>query len=265
MILRRVIEHVKAQNWTAVALDFVIVVMGVFIGIQVSNLNEARSDRLQETEYLAALEVDVATSLESLATQITALERQQEARRTLYEYSRNADAIIDGAELDQLLSYGLFNLSNTNISQVTFETLKSSGRLSLIRSPQLVAELQALSAEHARVMGTQADNLQIVYLFSDPLLIGEGDVENLMLAPNINEQPDGSAGGDDALSAVPWISGSKEGSLPPDVIKSTRFKNIVLYRAEIARIFLNALRRLEARHRKIATLIDARQTELGVN
>lgn len=32
MLLRRVIEHVKAQNWTAVALDFVIVVVGVFIG-----------------------------------------------------------------------------------------------------------------------------------------------------------------------------------------------------------------------------------------
>jgi hypothetical protein len=34
MILRRIIEHVKAQNWTAVALYFVIVVTGVSIGIQ---------------------------------------------------------------------------------------------------------------------------------------------------------------------------------------------------------------------------------------
>lgn len=32
MLLRRVIEHVRAQNWTAVGLDFVIVVVGVFIG-----------------------------------------------------------------------------------------------------------------------------------------------------------------------------------------------------------------------------------------
>ena len=36
MILRRVIEHVKPQNWTAVALDFLIEVTGVFIGIQVA-------------------------------------------------------------------------------------------------------------------------------------------------------------------------------------------------------------------------------------
>ncbi len=41
MRLRRVTEHVKAQNWFAVGLDFVIVVVGVFIGIQVANWNEA--------------------------------------------------------------------------------------------------------------------------------------------------------------------------------------------------------------------------------
>ena len=43
MLLRRVIEHVKAQNWTAVGLDFVVVVVGVFIGIQVSNWNDTHS------------------------------------------------------------------------------------------------------------------------------------------------------------------------------------------------------------------------------
>ena len=45
MRLRRINEHVKTQNWFAVGLDFVIVVVGVFIGIQVSNWNEARGDQ----------------------------------------------------------------------------------------------------------------------------------------------------------------------------------------------------------------------------
>ena len=44
MLLRRITKHVKDQNWTAVALDFFIVVVGVFIGIQVANWNEARND-----------------------------------------------------------------------------------------------------------------------------------------------------------------------------------------------------------------------------
>lgn len=55
MLLRRIIEHVKTQNWTAIGLDFVIVVVGVFIGIQVSNWNAARGERDLERVYLQRL------------------------------------------------------------------------------------------------------------------------------------------------------------------------------------------------------------------
>jgi hypothetical protein len=60
MILRRVIEHVRDRNWFAVGIDFLIVVTGVFIGIQVVNWNDAR----REQQVLAA-------SLENLAQEIS--------------------------------------------------------------------------------------------------------------------------------------------------------------------------------------------------
>jgi len=66
VILRRVIEHVRHQEWTAIWIDLVIVVVGVFIGIQVANWNEARADR---TAYEAALErlgAEIDTNLASL-------------------------------------------------------------------------------------------------------------------------------------------------------------------------------------------------------
>lgn len=47
MFHRRVITHLKAQNWTGVALDLAIVIIGVFIGTQVSNWNQ---ERLQKRE-----------------------------------------------------------------------------------------------------------------------------------------------------------------------------------------------------------------------
>jgi hypothetical protein len=37
MILRRVIQHVRNQEWTAIGIDFLIVVFGVFMGIKVAN------------------------------------------------------------------------------------------------------------------------------------------------------------------------------------------------------------------------------------
>ncbi len=66
MILRRVIEHVKAQQWTAVAIDFVIVVAGVFVGLQVQEWNAARGHRAAEIGYLMSLEEDVVYSIGSL-------------------------------------------------------------------------------------------------------------------------------------------------------------------------------------------------------
>jgi hypothetical protein len=55
MILRRVIAHFRKQEWTAISLDFVIVVVGVFVGLQVNNWNEARSDQAQLDQQLISL------------------------------------------------------------------------------------------------------------------------------------------------------------------------------------------------------------------
>jgi hypothetical protein len=59
MIRRRVVEHVKAQNWTAVFLDFVIVVAGVFVGIQVSNWNAARLESRESARFNERLRADL--------------------------------------------------------------------------------------------------------------------------------------------------------------------------------------------------------------
>ncbi len=42
MLLRSLSENLKAQNWAAVSIELLVVTVGVFIGIQVSNWNENR-------------------------------------------------------------------------------------------------------------------------------------------------------------------------------------------------------------------------------
>ena len=59
MILRRVIAHFRKQEWTAIALDFVIVVFGVFFGIQVANWNEDRLTRDKAAVFTARLKEDL--------------------------------------------------------------------------------------------------------------------------------------------------------------------------------------------------------------
>jgi hypothetical protein len=60
MIFRRIKAHVEKENWFAVGIDFCIVVIGVFIGIQVANWNEARAVSVQETSYLRQLKDEIS-------------------------------------------------------------------------------------------------------------------------------------------------------------------------------------------------------------
>lgn len=47
--------HVREQNWTAVFIDFLIVVVGVFVGLQVQEWNEFRKDRYEEQRLVVRL------------------------------------------------------------------------------------------------------------------------------------------------------------------------------------------------------------------
>ena len=64
MLLRRITRDVANQNWTAVGIDFLIVVVGVFIGIQVANWNEDRAD---EVYYLERILNDIDDSINNNA------------------------------------------------------------------------------------------------------------------------------------------------------------------------------------------------------
>jgi hypothetical protein len=58
MIFRRLAQNLLEQNWTTIAIEFVLLVCGVFLGIQAANWNETRRDHAREAEFLARLERD---------------------------------------------------------------------------------------------------------------------------------------------------------------------------------------------------------------
>ena len=70
MILRRLKAHVEKENWFAVFIDFAIVVIGVFIGIQVANWNEARSERIEAREYIDRVQEDLLANQRDMRMRI---------------------------------------------------------------------------------------------------------------------------------------------------------------------------------------------------
>ena len=136
MLLRRMIEHVKAQNWTAVGLDFVIVVVGVFIGIQVSNWNQSRVDRVTETTYLELLQRDLRTTITDVEKQIAFEQFQVRLANEAVPLIEQPTSELRRKKLGMIMTQ-LGARRTLKIDSPTFLDLQSSGRLGLISDPDL--------------------------------------------------------------------------------------------------------------------------------
>ncbi|MEM9014355.1 MAG: hypothetical protein AAGB02_04525 [Pseudomonadota bacterium] len=176
MLLRRITEHVKAQNWTAVALDFVIVVVGVFIGIQVANWNDSRNDLRLEQDYLDRLAVDMALTL-SKFSETADLYRQRKATSTQLisaatTSSTSGDNLVAAAR--SFFTSG-WTTPQFNPVDATFQDLSSTGNLQLIRDTALRDAIISLYAQYGEIAASFAINEAWV-LPNDARLVYEHDV-----------------------------------------------------------------------------------------
>lgn len=134
MILRRVIAHFRKQEWTAIALDFLIVVIGVFVGLQVNNWNGARADRELGNQYtirlVADLEQDLADNLVLLAYYDQVLASVVDADRLLASPDANPKDLVAAA-------YRASEFSNNPTDRATWDQIVSSGHLGLLPSQEV--------------------------------------------------------------------------------------------------------------------------------
>jgi len=70
MILKRLRAEAASQNWFGVAVDLAILILGVFLGIQVNNWNQARLDRAEGREYRDRLFFDLESDQRDVAFRI---------------------------------------------------------------------------------------------------------------------------------------------------------------------------------------------------
>ncbi len=135
MILRRVIQHVKKQEWTAIGIDFLIVVLGVFVGIQVSNWNAEREISKKSAVFTERLRAD--------------LRGEDWTYQFLISYNRevlaNANRAVEALEgktdiSDEALlvsAYRATQYRSRNQRGSTYDELISTGSIDLIRDRKL--------------------------------------------------------------------------------------------------------------------------------
>ncbi len=173
MILRRVIAHFKKQEWTAIFLDFLIVVLGVFVGLQVSNWNAARANQGIVDAHLAEIAQDLRSYLafhdklyDSAIARIAAVD---------YIYDKAFDRKLPGVlrlsvetwkvpdtpplgEEDLDVIMGSVNLIRITVgSRNGYESLINSGHLGLIENRDLARSIQQYYDQYDDVRDTAGD------------------------------------------------------------------------------------------------------------
>ena len=66
MILRRLTANLRSQNWTAITIEFVLLVLGVFFGILAANWNLERVEKQATGQLLSQLDTELAGVLVDL-------------------------------------------------------------------------------------------------------------------------------------------------------------------------------------------------------
>ncbi len=144
MLLRRITQHVSQQNWTAVAIDFVIVVVGVFIGIQVSNWNESRTEKEQEAQFLKQLHVDIVLAESTVGTRMyRQAERFQAFALALGKVGADDPSPLTRDECTAMA--GSFLATATVPILPSVEELRARNGLDLIRDVELKLSLAAMT------------------------------------------------------------------------------------------------------------------------
>lgn len=135
MLLRRLSQSLKEQNWTAIVIEFVLLVSGVFLGIQVSNWNIERETRQKSALFTSRLMAD-------LRVEAWAYEYLIEYNKDVLANSRRA---LDDLTGDQPLSDEQFVIAAYRATQyesqdrrrATYDELVSTGAIGLITDQKL--------------------------------------------------------------------------------------------------------------------------------
>ena len=153
MILRRLSLSLKQQNWTAIAIEFVLLVLGVFLGIQVANWNAERETRQKSAVFTARLLADLQGEVRR-RQQIVAYYRNV---RTAAEAAAEALAGNRPSSNEALLvnAYRATQYLQSPSRRATFDELISTGSIGLVQDRRLV--LLAISAYG----NVQTDNLRL--------------------------------------------------------------------------------------------------------
>lgn len=221
-LLTRIARNLRTQNWTAIAIELVVVVFGVFLGFQLTAWSTDLANQKREAGILRDIAADLKADRQQIATSRTVTLRRMSAAHyaILQATGKSVDrlntqtastasvnltgtlALPELPPLDDGARRGLWGAIVTGIyptfSTTSFDTLVGAGEIGLIRDPTLVRQIQNYRVVLASYAATQNQSLRP--MINDVRAVGESyglaafaDIDEAAFLKLVKETPQLSA------------------------------------------------------------------------
>lgn len=125
----------RERDWWGVAIDLAILIVGVFLGIQAANWNQARQDRADGRQYLQRIRDDLRSDVQNLDARYVYWGASAASGKRALAFAEDGTGLNDWNLLNDFYAAGQRWRFTTNDS--TYSELLSAGRLDLIDNAAL--------------------------------------------------------------------------------------------------------------------------------
>ncbi len=167
MLLRRLFEHTRSQNWLALSLDLIVVVVGIFLAFQVDRWYESRKLLADLDGYFLALGEDFAETRQSLERAIDGHVRSRDAATELINYGPDDASSIDHDQFYQLLR-DVNRTQRFSPVRRTYDTMISTGAFEIIPDDELNRELASFFTVVELIDGVDDDLKRLRHELLEP-------------------------------------------------------------------------------------------------
>lgn len=177
MILQRFRLAFERQDWFAVGVEILVVVLGVAIGFKVAEWGDQRATRAEAQQLLRGPGVEFAEVAAVIDAQIAKHRRVEDALATTLESLQRAK--VSGAPSasvpDRTLAWALVP-TTTQLSQGTLRGTLLTGRLGLVRDVELRTALSEWDGVLGDVTEDEVNARSILVEQVEPTLRGRMDI-----------------------------------------------------------------------------------------
>ena len=173
MILQKLASAIRRQDWFQVVIEVMIVIVGIYLGFQVTEWGEEQQQRELEKVYLERLVDDADASIAALEGNIGFGEVKSKSIERTYQLMLNHQVTEDNREEFTNDFENSRSFATMDVYLTTIDEIISSGQVTLIQSKEIRDAIGLLRKEYEvqnRAQERASTGLERIYVDMNDLI-----------------------------------------------------------------------------------------------